>query len=161
MHVRPLLYLLPRLALCLLPVLSLTACGSAALPKLTDITESTAPPAAAVRPNGAQPPSTGPAAAENPPERPFGTGVDAPLPRAARGPEVIVGFKGPTVILFGGEFGNEGERIAASAIGVPLQVRNAASNATRVEIDTAQGPRWIARSEITLGGLEPRVGQPR
>lgn len=160
MHVRPLLRRLPRLALCLLPVLSLTACGSASLPKLSDLAESTAPPTAAVQPNGAQPP-TGPAAAENLPERPFGTGVDTPLPRVARGPEVIVGFKGPTVILFGGEFGNEGERIAASAIGVPLQVRNAASNASRVEIDTAQGPRWIARSEITLGALEPRVGQPR
>jgi hypothetical protein len=74
---------------------------------------------------------------------------------------MIIGFKGPTVILFGGEFGNEGERIAASAINVPIQARSAASNASRVQIETAQGPRWVARSEITLGALDHSVPNPR
>jgi hypothetical protein len=164
--VRSLLRQFARSALCLLPALSLTACGTASLPKLTDLMESNNPPVAAPTPQaapspGLQAPPPSATAAVPPPERPFGTGVDAPLPRAPRGQDVIVGFKGPTVILFGGEFGNEGERVSASAINVPLQVRNAASNTSRVQIDTAQGPRWVARSEITLGALEPRPTTPR
>ena len=131
-------------------------------------TEGSPPPAVAAAPPG----TTTPPASEIPPRasttsaappsgRPSGTGVDAPLPRSPRGQDVIVGFKGPTVILFGGEFGNEGERVAASAINVPVQVRNAASNASRVQIETAHGPRWVARSEITLGALGRSVPNPR
>jgi hypothetical protein len=148
--------------------MSLAACGSASLPKLSDLSEGAAPPAVATAPQGATaqpisqlPPPAAPTSAGLPSGPPSGSGVDAPLQRSTRGRDAIVGFKGPTVILFGDEFGNDGERVAASALSVPLQVRNAASNASRVQIETAQGPRWVARSEITLGALERSVPSPR
>ncbi len=168
MRVGSFLRRLPRLGVCLLPALSLTACGTASLPKLSDLLEANPPPAVAAAPPGTRhrrlselPPPASTTSAVAPPGRPSGTGVDAPPARSARGPDVIVGFKGPTVILFGGEFGNDGERVAASAINVPVQVRSAASNASRVQIETAQGPRWVARSEITLGALERGLPNPR
>jgi hypothetical protein len=153
-----------RLGLSLVPALGLTACGSASLPRLSDLTEGSPPPAVAAAPPGTTTPPTAqlpPPAVTTGAARPSGSGVDTPPRRPARGVDVIVGFKGPTVILFGGEFGNEGERVAASALTVPLQVRNAASNASRVQIETAQGPRWVARSEITLGALERTAPSPR
>lgn len=165
---------LPRLGLCLLPALSLAGCGTASLPKLSDLTEGGPPPTIAAAPSGNAtpplsqlPPPVGAIGSAAPPGSPPGAGAGPAIGaekhrfRGAREQDLIVGFKGPTVILFGGEFGNEGERVAASAINVPIQARSAASNASRVQIETAQGPRWVARSEITLGALERGVPSPR
>jgi hypothetical protein len=54
------------------------------------------------------------------------------------------------VVLFGDEVGQDGERVATSSLTVPLQMKYTASNVSRVQIDTPYGPRWVARSEITI-----------
>lgn len=64
--------------------------------------------------------------------------------------ETIIGFRGPTVVVYSGEFRNDGERLAASALPLPLRSRSSASNPLRVEIMTAAGRGWIARSEVSF-----------
>lgn len=153
-----------RLGSSLLLALGTAACTSATLPKLTDLI---GPPQSQAAPE-AQGVSAAPLPDAAPPAGVTGTGPRLPKtvagsapPRPSNGPPTIVGFKGPTIVLFGEEFGSEGERIAASSLSLPLQARDAASNASRVQIETAYGSRWIARSEIVLGALErPRTSQP-
>jgi len=74
-------------------------------------------------------------------------GPDRPT-TTARGSEIIVAFKGPTVVLFGAEVGNDGERVPSSSFTFPLQVKYFSSNADRVQIETPAGPRWVSRSEV-------------
>ncbi len=83
----------------------------------------------------------------------------APTARAARGSDMIVAFKGPTIVLFGAEVGDNGERVSTSSLSLPLQMKYASSSASRVQIETPYGPRWVARSEIMIGsdgGAFPR-----
>ena len=77
-------------------------------------------------------------------------GLQSGAPRAPSGDTVIVGFRAATVILYTSESSNDGERVAANALPLPLRTRVAASNAGRVEVMTVYGPRWISRSEATF-----------
>lgn len=164
LRARAFLRRVPRWGLSLLPALSLAACSPSTMPNLSDLEVGTAKPVAT-----AQPPSAiSPPAPKSPQQsagtngsQPSGVGVDGPPPRPSRRSDVIVGFKGPTVILFGDEFGNDGERVAVSNLNLPLQARSAATNKTRVQIETAYGPRWVARSELVLGALDGQPPSPR
>jgi len=81
-------------------------------------------------------------------------------PAAQRGGGTIVGFRGPTVILYGGERANDGERVAAASLSVPLPSRPSAANASRVEVMTVYGPRWIAKSEVMFAAPEAAANHP-
>lgn len=139
--------------------MAVAACSSAPLPKLGDVDDGNAQ----IKGSAALPHGTGPASKvlSEPVAGAAGKGGksarvgDTPPVQQIRGPhqEMIVAFTRPTIVLFGDEIGNDGERVAASSISLPLQMRNASSNASRVQIDTAYGPRWVARSEITLSAL--------
>lgn len=63
---------------------------------------------------------------------------------------MIAKFKHATVVLYDGESANAGERVAASDLPLPLRSRPASSNANRLQIDTASGPRWLSRGEVVL-----------
>lgn len=158
LHVGTMVRQMQRLGVGLLLALTLAACSSASLPSLSE------PGDGGTQPKGVTAvPSVPPASA--PPEEPATDrkGGGASKLSRTRSPSepiqsvnagsVIVGFKGPTVVLFGGEFGNEGERVSASSLSLPLELKEPSSNANRVQIDTAYGPRWIARSEIVLDAL--------
>jgi len=152
------------LSLSLLAALAMTACTSATLPKLTDLTGGDTQPKAEGAPGpsdvalpGPMPPAAGVAGPSS--VAPQAATVGDPVrPTSERA--MIVGFKTQTVVLFAEEHGNDGERVATSSLVLPLQMRNAASNAGRVQIETAYGPRWIARSEIVLGAAD-RQGSSR
>lgn len=151
------------MCLGLLKALVLAGCSTSALPKLEDLA---APPGsakvAAPPPSGVSggpatvavpPPPTPKPLAREPRDQPLASRPDVPLPpvsRAASGSDMIVGFKGATVVLFGDEVGQDGERVSTASLTVPLQMKYAPSNISRVQIDTPYGPRWVARSEITI-----------
>lgn len=141
---------LSQVSLSLLPALGLLGCSSASLPKLTDL-EAGAPPqkVAALPQNGSPVPNSQPPPSTSQPQR---------LPAAQ---DMIVGFKGQTIILFGDEFGHDGERVATAELNLPLQMKSSSSNAPRVQIDTAYGPRWVARSEIKLGVSDSQLPRRR
>ncbi|MEZ5817633.1 MAG: hypothetical protein R3D44_11155 [Hyphomicrobiaceae bacterium] len=101
----------------------------------------TAPPAP-----GAQ---TEAAATRAAPPRPGSLGLAAGGPIAERGR--IVAFHKDLVTLYASETGADAERVRVSALTVPLRYRAASAKAQRVLIDTVNGPRWIATSEVTLG----------
>jgi len=139
------------LSLCLVTGLAMAACTSAAVPKLTDLVGGETQAKVEVAPDPSsmaqQPPGdAGLSPGANSPAPPAGT---AALPSSARAS--IVGFKASTVVLFSGEFGNEGERVATSSLALPLQTTTSPSNAGRVQIETVYGLRWIARTEVVLG----------
>jgi hypothetical protein len=76
------------------------------------------------------------------------SGSQLPMDRSA---DYIVGFRGQTVILYSSETSNDGERVPAATLPLPLRVRPGPPTAARVEIMTVQGPRWIAKTEVSLG----------
>lgn len=80
-------------------------------------------------------------------------GATAP-PSPIPGTPAIVGFKGPLVTLYASEASFEGERLAATAIPVPIRARSSGPGSGRVEIATVAGPRWIDRAEVVMGSLE-------
>ena len=147
------------LSLGLLASLAMVSCTSGATPKLTDLIGGPAQstPEAPPSPSVMVPPDPAPPAGATggAPAAPRGI-AGSQLPGPAGGQAAIVGFKASTVVLFGGEFGNEGQRVATASLNLPLMMKDASSNASRVQIETAYGPRWIARSEIVLGALERR-----
>ena len=142
------------------PALILAGCTSSTLPKLGDLMGEQENARVASTPLPGAPGAPVMTAAtprdrplEAPPNPPL-VGTDAPpapSARAARGGDMIVAFKGPTIVLFGTEAGDNGERVATSSLSLPLQMKYASSSATRVQIETPYGPRWVSRSEIMLG----------
>ncbi len=70
-------------------------------------------------------------------------------------PDQIIGFRGPTVILYSDELSNDGQRMPAAALQAPLPVRSAQAGSPRVQIMTVYGPRWIARAEVVLASSTP------
>lgn len=78
------------------------------------------------------------------------TALEQPTPVAAD-QSVIVGFKRSTVILYGSPDSHEGERVPTDALSVPLKPSSQTTNASRVQIMTIDGPRWIAKSDVTFG----------
>lgn len=151
-----LLPLAPGLALSL----TLAACGTASWPKLGDYADSSPQRPA---PAGPQVAGDVPLAPASPASgyAPTSSGLRADAPtsqlRQSGAGLMIVAFKAPTVVLFGNELGNEGERIAAASLGLPLQAKDSSANAGRVQIDTAGGPRWVARAEIVLAADGPKA----
>lgn len=149
-----------RGALGLFPALVLTACASASMPTLGGSDSGSGPsPTATVQPGepngGARTKSEHvPGVTEKGGLRVgAGTGVlRVPQVGDTANPGLITGFKGTTVVLFGDETGNDGERIAVSSLSLPLQTKSSAANASRVQIQTAYGARWVARSELLFGG---------
>jgi hypothetical protein len=78
----------------------------------------------------------------------------AAVPSAAT-PDQITGFRGPTVILYSSERSNEGEKVPASSLPLPLRSRAASPGSPRVEIMTVYGPRWIAKSDVVGASVAP------
>lgn len=74
----------------------------------------------------------------------------SPAAQSVASSESITGFTGPTVVLYRSESGNDGERRPTASTMLPIAARASTVNASRVQIETDSGPRWIARSEISL-----------
>ena len=85
-------------------------------------------------------------------------GSAAPLtpPTASHGrlsanePARIVSIKGPTVVMYSSETGNDGERVPAASLDLPMRASVGQLNTSRLTVATANGPRWIAQSEVVL-----------
>ncbi len=75
---------------------------------------------------------------------------------AANDPASIVSFKGATVVLYGSETGNDGERVPVASLPLPLRANVGLLNTSRLTIATASGPRWVATSEVVLGAAASR-----
>lgn len=93
--------------------------------------------------------TTEPAAA-HPPHVPSASGATSDL-------ETIIGFKGAAVVMYHSVDSNNGEKIEARALSLPMQARKSAAAAGRLEVSTVNGPRWISRSDVVVAasGAEP------
>ena len=60
----------------------------------------------------------------------------------------IVAFRAPTVVLYNSIDGNDGQRVPAAAFSLPMSAKPA--NAKRLEVATAEGPKWIAMSDVRI-----------
>ncbi|MBS0238063.1 MAG: hypothetical protein JSR89_06535 [Proteobacteria bacterium] len=65
--------------------------------------------------------------------------------------QMVTGFKRATVILYGSPTSNDGERVPADSLSVPFKPSAQADNGARIQIMTVDGPRWIAKSDLTFG----------
>lgn len=61
----------------------------------------------------------------------------------------IIGFRGSLVTLYVSSDGADAERVQGATLPLPMVYRT--TSASRVLVDTVQGPRWISVSEVTLG----------
>lgn len=64
--------------------------------------------------------------------------------------ETVTRFRKPSVILYNDANGNDGQRTETASLIVPMTVRQSVTNASRLEVMTAAGPRWISRAEVDL-----------
>lgn len=122
---------------------------SATLPQINPLTKSDAPASAPVQV------ADSPAAArtEASPAETSGQLPPVELEPPPTGPPeetVIVGFRTATVILYDSPQSNQGERVPAASLPLPLRTRFAAPASMRVEIKTIYGPRWIARADAAF-----------
>lgn len=132
-----------RFGLAAAVAMAVSGCSTAPLPEIQAMT----PPAAAPVPAGQT--------AAAPPAGASSSGGLAPVESAASAlPETvsIVGFRGSTVVLYRDERGNDGERATVSSLSLPMTGRRSEANGNRLEVATTSGPRWIARSEVVIGG---------
>lgn len=154
----------PQWCPALLLALAVAGCTSASLPKLEDLSSD------ATRPNATDTPHVGvagPPQAESVPadtaKRKSARAGNEPAPvqpvRPGGGSDLIVAFKGPSIVLYDDANSNNGERVSVASLSLPLRMKSTLSNAVRVQIETPYGPRWIARSEITIGSDSARFGQ--
>lgn len=123
-----------------------------ALPPLSDAAE-TAPGAAggAAPPQGAVPAEGGaPALAKSGPAAGALPNPQAQAPLPTGDGNTIVGFRGSTVILYNSQTGNDGQRVPAGSMPLPLLAKSASAN--RLEVSTADGPKWISRAEVRTSG---------
>lgn len=65
--------------------------------------------------------------------------------------QMVTGFKHATVILYGSPTSNDGERVPADSLSVPFKPSAQADSGARIQIMTVDGPRWIAKSDLTFG----------
>lgn len=85
------------------------------------------------------------------------TAAVAVVPAGQPDQETIIKFRKSSVILYNDANGNDGERTGTASLTVPMIVRTSSSNASRLEITTAAGPRWISRSEVDLIARSPET----
>ncbi|RUP08776.1 hypothetical protein [Hyphomicrobium sp.] len=78
-----------------------------------------------------------------------GTATNAPSTSAQR--QMVIGFKHATVILYGSPSSNDGERVPANSLSVPFKPSAQSDSGARIQIMTVDGPRWIAKSDLTFG----------
>lgn len=78
-----------------------------------------------------------------------GTATNASSPSAQR--QMVIGFKHATVILYGSPSSNDGERVPANSLSVPFKPSAQSDSGARIQIMTVDGPRWIAKSDLTFG----------
>ncbi|MGO4682097.1 hypothetical protein [Hyphomicrobium sp. 2TAF46] len=78
-----------------------------------------------------------------------GTTTNAPSSSAQR--QMVTGFKHATVILYGSPTSNDGERVPADSLSVPFRPSAQSDSGARIQIMTVDGPRWIAKSDLTFG----------
>lgn len=150
----------------LLPALAALALGalagcSAKLPQMGEITKIGGETATATPEGEAQGTAADGAVAAQAPASPAAPAAAPPVVQAAKpattalssgSGDQIVGFRNKTVILYAGSSSNEGERVPSASLSLPLTFRPAPDNTSRLGIMTVYGARWIARSEVTLGG---------
>lgn len=139
-----------RLAAAALLAASLSACAGN-LPKIGEGGTTTGDVAAGsgatkIAPAVPVAPKTSPAEGEQPAAPKLG-----PTRTAANEEANIVGFRGTTVVLYSSESGNEGERVPAASLPIPLRARGSLSNSSRLTFQTASGPRWISNADVVIG----------
>lgn len=78
-----------------------------------------------------------------------GTTTNASSSLAQR--QMVTGFKHATVILYGSPTSNDGERVPADSLSVPFKPGAQSDSGARIQIMTVDGPRWIAKSDLTFG----------
>lgn len=81
---------------------------------------------------------------------PAAAAATQPVSPLLGGDNQIVEFRSTTVVLFESETGNDGRRIPSGSLTLPMRVKPAAAN--RLEIATADGPKWIARADVRTNG---------
>jgi hypothetical protein len=71
----------------------------------------------------------------------------------------VTGVRAATIVLYRSEAGHDGQRVLAGALPFPLQARAVTPTASRVEIETVDGSRWIDKADLVLaaGGPPARV----
>lgn len=126
----------------------LASCGSGAL-----LAELSGLPKA--EPTVVEPATARPSVASAPPGRVSGEpssaakvdGATASAPAVATA-DFIVAFRAPLVTLFTSESGQDAQRVPASTLTVPLKVAGKNPASGRLRIETLDGVRWVATSDV-------------
>jgi hypothetical protein len=67
----------------------------------------------------------------------------------------VTGVRPTTVVLYRSETGHDGQRVPAGTLSLPLQGRATTATASRVEIETVDGLRWIDKADLILAASGP------
>lgn len=141
------LQLRARIAVCVLSACVLAGCANVSPLQIE--------PTAATKLSGNQPSSpNGSSPALNAEARPAQA---QPATGSPGDREMIVGFKAAAVVLYRSADSNDGEKIDARSLSLPMPARKGAAPAGRLEVSTVNGPRWISRNEVVIAanGAEP------